>query len=255
MINGPGPQDIWSMNSLGLQDIWNMSLAVETAVRGDVIVPEIAVVAPLEIAPDLDIALPPATEIALKAERINIGLAVIKETQIGTEIGVMITGSRPNTPPRSQAPDHDIFATISTKYAKKRAESPPPATLKNFDPYEVFNEPRDASQETLQKSYKRLMIEYHPDKQTRKSDEEKKWASKKVADGNHARGILGDPEKRMIHDETGDTDDYTIREKLEKKKKMRENKSSWALVRPGAEDDAGKGGKFNNKLKTLFKKL
>ncbi|KXZ56237.1 hypothetical protein GPECTOR_1g206 [Gonium pectorale] len=55
----------------------------------------------------------------------------------------------------------------------------------------------------MKRAYRKLALQYHPDKVTG-TDEEKKAASQKFADINHAYEVLSDPEKRKIYDRYGE---------------------------------------------------
>ncbi len=62
------------------------------------------------------------------------------------------------------------------------------------DYYAILEVDRNATEEEIKKSYRRLMKKYHPDLNKSKEDEEK---SKEI---NEAYSILGDPEKRKMYD-------------------------------------------------------
>jgi len=71
------------------------------------------------------------------------------------------------------------------------------------DYYEVLGVNKNATAEDLKKAYRKLAIQYHPDKQTGKSDAEKKAAEEKFKEAAEAYNVLSDPEKRSRYDQFG----------------------------------------------------
>ncbi|PNW80507.1 hypothetical protein CHLRE_07g320150v5 [Chlamydomonas reinhardtii] len=71
------------------------------------------------------------------------------------------------------------------------------------DYYELLQVPKGASEAQLKRAYRKLALQYHPDKVTGTEDE-KKVASQRFADINHAYEVLSDPEKRKIYDQYGE---------------------------------------------------
>lgn len=74
--------------------------------------------------------------------------------------------------------------------------------------YDVLNIPRNASDDDIKKSYRKLASKYHPDKSI---DEEKEKNTEIFKKLSTAYTILMDPEKREIYNEIGDEnkiDDY-----------------------------------------------
>ena len=59
--------------------------------------------------------------------------------------------------------------------------------------------PRDATQEQIKKAYRKLAMQYHPDRNPGKE----KWANEKFKEINEAFSVLGDPEKRRQYDQVG----------------------------------------------------
>jgi len=49
-------------------------------------------------------------------------------------------------------------------YGPKTEEESKPAALDSEDPYEVLGVPKDATQDTIKKAYRKLSLQYHPDK-------------------------------------------------------------------------------------------
>mmetsp|Transcript_25606 Transcript_25606/g.35363 ORF Transcript_25606/g.35363 Transcript_25606/m.35363 type:complete len:354 (-) Transcript_25606:234-1295(-) len=68
---------------------------------------------------------------------------------------------------------------------------------KNF--YDLLQVSKGASEAQLKRAYRKLALQYHPDKNV--GDEE---ANKKFAEINHAYEILSDAEKRKIYDQHGE---------------------------------------------------
>eukprot|EP00877_Chromochloris_zofingiensis_P008641 jgi/Chrzof1/402/Cz01g14160.t1 len=71
------------------------------------------------------------------------------------------------------------------------------------DYYDLLNVPKHATEQQLKRAYRKLALQYHPDKVTG-TEEEKKEAAKHFADINHAYETLSDPEKKNIYDTYGE---------------------------------------------------
>lgn len=67
------------------------------------------------------------------------------------------------------------------------------------DYYEILGVPRDATQHQIKKAYRRLSLQYHPDKH--RGDPEKK---KKFEEISNAYEVLSDEDKRRIYDQYGE---------------------------------------------------
>ena len=67
------------------------------------------------------------------------------------------------------------------------------------DYYQILGIPKNASQEEIKKAYRRLAMQYHPDRNPGKE----KWANDKFKEINEAFSVLGDPEKRKQYDRFG----------------------------------------------------
>ncbi|KAF9917061.1 hypothetical protein BX616_002040 [Lobosporangium transversale] len=78
-----------------------------------------------------------------------------------------------------------------------------------YDPevslYTCLNVSKDADQATIKKSYYKLALAHHPDKQSRTStDAERDQATARFQRLGFAYAVLGDPIRRRIYDQTGD---------------------------------------------------
>lgn len=65
---------------------------------------------------------------------------------------------------------------------------------KNY--YQILGVRRDASKRDIKKAYRKLALEWHPDKWSKATDAEKSVAEKKFHDIGEASEVLGDEEKR-----------------------------------------------------------
>ena len=71
------------------------------------------------------------------------------------------------------------------------------------DFYEVLGVDRNADADALKKAYRKLAIQYHPDRQQGKSDAEKKEAEEKFKEAAEAYDVLSNPDKRARYDQLG----------------------------------------------------
>ena len=71
------------------------------------------------------------------------------------------------------------------------------------DYYKSLGVPRNASDAEIKKAYRKLAMQYHPDRNPGKE----KWANEKFKEINEAYGVLGDPEKRKQFDQFGTVGD------------------------------------------------
>lgn len=67
------------------------------------------------------------------------------------------------------------------------------------DYYGILGIPGKASDAEVKKAYRRLAMQYHPDRNPGKE----KWANDKFKEINEAYGVLGDPQKRAQYDQFG----------------------------------------------------
>lgn len=75
--------------------------------------------------------------------------------------------------------------------------------LASKDYYDLLSVPRGASDSQIKRSYRKLALQYHPDK-AQGSTAEKEKAAKKFAEISNAYEALVDPEKRQIYDRHGE---------------------------------------------------
>ena len=66
--------------------------------------------------------------------------------------------------------------------------------------YKTLGVGENASDDEIKKSFRKLSLKFHPDKQANKSDKEKKDAEAKFKEVNEAYQVLSDPEKRKQYD-------------------------------------------------------
>lgn len=71
------------------------------------------------------------------------------------------------------------------------------------DYYEVLGISKSASDAEIKSAYKKMAIKYHPDRQTGKTDAEKKEAEEKFKEAAEAYDVLHDPQKRQQYDQFG----------------------------------------------------
>ncbi len=67
------------------------------------------------------------------------------------------------------------------------------------DYYQTLGVTRNASDEEIKKAYRRLAMQYHPDRNPGRE----KWANEKFKEINEAYAVLGNPEKRRQYDQFG----------------------------------------------------
>jgi DnaJ-class molecular chaperone len=76
-------------------------------------------------------------------------------------------------------------------------------TTKAKDYYKILGVPRNASEQDIKKAYRKLAMQYHPDRNPGKEE----WANEKFKEINEAYGVLGDPEKKSQYDRFGTVGD------------------------------------------------
>lgn len=67
------------------------------------------------------------------------------------------------------------------------------------DYYRILGVPTNASDGEIKKAYRKLAMQYHPDRNPGKEE----WANEKFKEINGAYGVLGDPQKRKQYDQFG----------------------------------------------------
>ncbi len=70
--------------------------------------------------------------------------------------------------------------------------------MENKDYYKILNISKDASEEEIKKSYRKIAMQHHPDRNPGNKEAEEKF---KIA--SEAYEVLRDPEKRQIYDRYG----------------------------------------------------
>jgi molecular chaperone DnaJ len=76
--------------------------------------------------------------------------------------------------------------------------------LAKKDYYEILGLNKDATTEEIRKAYRKLALEFHPDR----NPSNKKEAEKKFKEINEANQILSDPEKRSKYDQFGSAEGF-----------------------------------------------
>lgn len=64
----------------------------------------------------------------------------------------------------------------------------------------MLNIPRSADEKAIKKAYRKAAMKYHPDRQSSKTDAEKKAAERMFKDIGEGYGILSDAKKRRMYD-------------------------------------------------------
>ena len=67
----------------------------------------------------------------------------------------------------------------------------------NSDLYSILEISKDASEQDIKKAYRKLTLQYHPDRNNSSDAEEK------IRKINEAYEVLGDKDKRMLYDSGG----------------------------------------------------
>lgn len=71
------------------------------------------------------------------------------------------------------------------------------------DYYQVLGVSKGASEEEIQKAYRKAARKYHPDLHADKDEAERKRAKQKFQEIQHAYDVLSDPQKRQMYDQFG----------------------------------------------------
>lgn len=76
------------------------------------------------------------------------------------------------------------------------------------DYYNILGVDKNFNEEQLKKAYKKQCLKYHPDRQSSKSDDERKKAEEMFKDVQEAYECLSDSDKRAHYDRFGTMDNY-----------------------------------------------
>ena len=71
------------------------------------------------------------------------------------------------------------------------------------DYYKILGVPRNATEDDIKKAYRKLAMQYHPDRNQGKEE----WANEKFKEINEAYGVLGNPDKKKQYDQFGTVGD------------------------------------------------
>lgn len=80
------------------------------------------------------------------------------------------------------------------KYAQSKAKA-----ARKKDYYKILNVDKKADEKTIKKAYRKLALQWHPDKNN-ETPEQQKRAEKMFKEINEAWAVLSDPKKREQHD-------------------------------------------------------
>lgn len=72
-----------------------------------------------------------------------------------------------------------------------------------LNPYETLGVDKNATQDEIKKAYRKLSMQYHPDRNATESEEKQKECAEKFKDVNEAYSILSDPDKKSRYDNGG----------------------------------------------------
>ena len=89
------------------------------------------------------------------------------------------------------------------------------------DLYKILEVNKNSNAEEIRKSFKKLVLKWHPDKNG-ESEEKRMYAEIKFKEINSAYNILSDPYKRDIYDQTGKDDLEVKYDEKDRRKKERE---------------------------------
>ena len=75
-----------------------------------------------------------------------------------------------------------------------------PSSTRSRDPYEILGVTKDATQEDIKRSYRKLCLKYHPDKNVQSSEREKKKCEEAFKMIQTANSQIGDEDSRRQYD-------------------------------------------------------
>ncbi|CAG8647557.1 24194_t:CDS:2 [Racocetra persica] len=76
------------------------------------------------------------------------------------------------------------------------------------DLYSLLSLTSEATPVDIKKAYHRLALQYHPDKHTNSTPEQREEATRKFQSLGYAYAVLSDPKKRERYDKTGDVEGF-----------------------------------------------
>jgi len=117
------------------------------------------------------------------------------------------------------------------------------------DYYQILGVDKNVSVEEIKKAYRKLSLEYHPDRNYGKSEKEKKVAEEKFKEINEAKEVLTDLEKRKKYDQYGK--DWAHADQFEQAKRAQQQQPFGGGGQSFSSDDFG-GGAFSEFFESLF---
>ena len=104
----------------------------------------------------------------------------------------------------SASSDEKQMRELKTKIQETKVQI---KRLKQKDFYKILNVTRNATQDEIKKSYRKLALKYHPDRHASKTEEEKNAAEVIFKDVNLAYEVLSDETKKRKYDSGVDVED------------------------------------------------
>lgn len=74
------------------------------------------------------------------------------------------------------------------------------------DYYETLGVSKNATEQEIKSGYKKMVMQYHPDRYANKPETEKKQAEERIKEINHAYDVLSDQQKKSNYDQFGSED-------------------------------------------------
>lgn len=113
-------------------------------------------------------------------------------------------GSSPNNNDNRMSSEEKQMKELKSKIRETQVQI---KRLKQKDFYKILNVSRNATQNDIKKSYRKLALQYHPDRQSNKSEEEKMKAEVFFKDVNLAYEVLSDETKKRKYDSGVEVED------------------------------------------------